>query len=248
MSERHDKSTTKAERVWAASTKAHDLGAKSDYECSSPESKMKLLPLLLCSNKKALSMLVKICESPGKMRTEYAGGDKTAFYAIDTLKGACLVKEEREPYARYGVLSPTEEGKAVYTGMWYAANSAPLVSRLQGMQGHGLPVPPVFWSADSLYSLSEADEKGYYFLVDTTTGSPVNDLAIHDVFVDTDGDMWFSIDGLDGRFSIDIEDQLDLDSEGAMRCFREIIEASREKETEKMKMVYDDYLNDADEE
>lgn len=247
MSEKHD-NITKTEKVWAAGVRcvrSCDPDAKSDYAYMSSETKMKYLPLLLCSNKKVLSTLVKICEDPGKGRSEYAGADKTSFYSIDILKGACLIKEEREPYARYGKLSPTEEGRAVYTGIWYAANSAPLVPRLQS---RGLPVPPVFWSADSIYALSEADEKGYYFLVDTTTGSPDGDLAIHDVFVDTDGDMWFSIDGLDGRFSIDIEDQLDLDSESSMKCFREIIEASREKETEKMKMVYDDYLNDADEE
>jgi len=246
MSERHDKSTTKAERVWVASTKPYDLGAKSDYECSSPESKMKLLPLLLCSNKKALSMLVKICEDPGKGISEYVGADKTAFYSIDPLVSAGLVRQERDPVAQgRSKFYPTENGKAVYTGMWYAVNDAPLVPRLRA---RGMPAPPAFWSPDSLYTLSRADEPGYYFLVDTTTESPDSDLAIHDVFIDMDGDMWFSIDGMKGRFSIDVEDQLEADEGEARECFKEIVGLSRLTAAEKAAKAYDDLLDDADEE
>lgn len=245
MSEKHDKSTTKAEKVWIASAKSYDLGVKSDYTYMPPETKMRFLPLLLCSNKKTLNMLAKICEDPGKLRSEYVGADKTAFYAIDTLKGTCLIEERREPYARYGKLFPTEEGRAVYTGMWYAANNAPLVPRLQS---RGLPSPPVFWSPDSLYTLSRADEPGYYFLVDTTAESPDKDMAIHDVFIDTDGDMWFSIDGLAGRFSIDVEEQLEADEGEAKECLREIIGLSRLKAAEKAAKAYDGLVDDADEE
>ena len=240
MSEKHDKSTTKAEKVWIVANQKY-----TDYEHASPKSKMMLLPSIL-STGKALRTLAKICEDPGKGRSAYSDGDKTAFYAVDPLVSAGLVRQERDPVAQgRSKFYPTEDGKSIYIGLWYAANSAALLPRLQN---RGLPVPPVFWSPDSMYTLSRADESGYYFLVDTTTESPDRDMTIHDVFIDTDGDMWFSIDGLAGRFSIDIEDQLEADEGEARECLKEIVGLSRLKAAEMAAKAYDGLLDDADEE
>ena len=209
----------------------------SGYECSS---RMQLLPSIL-AGAGVLSVLVDVCERPGQSKTGYSNTNKARFNAIEKLATAGLVTQQRDPAAQgRSKVYPTEEGKSIYIGLWYAANNGALLPR---MMERGIPLPPALWSLDSVYSLSEADEEGYYFLVDTTVGDADHDYTIYDTFIDPDGDMWFSIDGAKGRFCLDVEKQLDLDSGHARECFRKIVEKSKKEQAEISARTYDDLLS-----
>ena len=218
-------------------TKARHL---TDYECSSPASKMTLLPSIL-AGAGVISVLVDICENPGQPKTYYSGNNKARFNAVDRLRTAGLIAQQPDPVAQGRfTYRPTDEGRSVYIGLWYAANGGGLLPR---MQERGIPVPPAFWSLDSVYTLSEADEKGHYFLVDTTAEDADHDVAIYDVFIDPGENMWFSIDGLKGRYCLDIDDSLDLDSPHAKDCFKRIVEDSKERQAKMSAIAYNDLLS-----
>ena len=188
-----------------------------------------------------LTTLVKICENPGQTENHYCGASRSAHYGINALVDAGLIEKQKDPVAQgRSKLLPTAEGKSLYIGLWYAKTGGALLPR---MQERGIPTPPAFWSLDSIYTLREADEPGYYFLVDTATEDADHDLTIYDVFIDPDGDMWFSTDGLKGRYCLDIEDSLDLDSPHAKECFKRIVEESKKKQAELSARTYDDLLS-----
>lgn len=186
-----------------------------------------------------LTMLVRICEDPGNVKSFYTETSKTAFNAVKALIDLMLVEERREPYARYGSMHPTELGKAVYTGLWYAAHQMPLVPQ---MQTRDILTPSIFWPTET-YRLEPSgyDTKyGFYKLVDVD--DPERSMTIHDVFVDPDGGMWFSPSDTECRCKVDIDEELDTLDESTQKCLEAIIRESVLVETERVTKGYEDLM------
>lgn len=186
------------------------------------------------SKPNVLWTLMKICEQPGGTKNSYTAGSKTSFYAIDILKKRELIYEERDAYEKYSRLYPTEYGKSIYTGIWYAAGKDALVPK---MQSKHLLVPFIFWP-NSIYVIRK-DLNDHYTFIDVETEERI---SAYDVFITSDGDIWFSIDGLSGRYMFDIDEDIEtLDAE-TQGCIREIVNKSREVETKRSADNYDDLL------
>lgn len=186
-----------------------------------------------------LDMLVQICEIPGNTKNFYASGMRSSFYAVDTLKRLELIREEKD--GTYAKLYPTEAGRSLYTGMWYAMGKGDLVPK---MQSRHLLVPFIFWPVDS-YTISKGTDPGEYILTDIDTG---NTMMAYDVYITDDGDMWFSIEGSDSRFMLDLdEEDVDTGDLQTQECIKEIVEDSRKKAEERMKRNYEDLVNFSEE-
>lgn len=186
-----------------------------------------------------LTMLTDICEDPGHAKSAYAGDTRSAFTAIETLKKLMLIEERREVYSKYGDLYPTEAGKSLYTGIWYAMHNLPMVSK---MDAFDMMIPPAFWT-DELFVLRENGrdaDYGFYHLVDAENEK--RSLTIHNVFVDPDGGMWFTPADAHCRCKIDIEDELETLDEETQRCLKKIIQESAEIEKERVAEGYKDLM------
>lgn len=179
--------------------------------------------------------LMKICEMPGGTKNFYTAGSKSSFYAIDVLKRRELIYDERNAYEKYPRWYPTEYGKSLYTGIWYAAGKDALVPK---MQSKHLLVPFIFWP-DSTYTISK-DLNDHYSFKDTKTGEAI---SAYDVTITSDGDIWFSIDGMSGRYMLDVEEDIDTLDEVTQNCVREIITKSREIELKRFTENYKDLLD-----
>lgn len=182
-------------------------------------------------NANVLTMLRAICEDQGHTKSTYAGRIRTAFYAIDMLKKLMLIEERRDPCVKYDRLYPTEAGRSLYTGVWYAMHNLAMVPK---MEAFDLMIPPAFWT-NELFVLRESgyDAKfGFYRLVDAEDEKRA--LTIHDVFADPDGRLWFTPSSANCRCKIDIDDELDTLDEETQRLLRKIIEESAEIEKERV--------------
>ena len=184
------------------------------------------------SNPNVLKLLVQICEDPGDVKSHYVLGSKTAFYAVDKLKDMGLVEEIADDGAR--ALHPTEAGRSLYTGIWYAAGRGALVPALRSF--HAL-VPPAFWLLDT-FTLSKREEG--MVLVSSAGG---DELLIESPHITPDGDLWFSVKGAPGRLSLDVEEDIDTLDVGTQECIKEIVAESRRKEAEKAERNYNDLVD-----
>lgn len=185
----------------------------------------------------ALRMLCKICEEPGFTKTEYANGSKTLFNEITVLLDNGLVEGIREPYEKHPNLYPTEQGKAVYTGLWYAQGKGVLVPK---MQAADILIPFIFWDCKT-YRL-RYDQSSLYTLVDANTDKS---FSISDLQITPDGDFWFSLTGnRDVRYHADVEEDFDLDDKRTRECLADIAKRSKEKHFEMASRNYDDLIHD----
>ena len=186
----------------------------------------------------ALRMLCKICEEPGSTKTEYANGSKTLFNEIGVLLDNGLVEGIREPYEKHPSLYPTEQGKAVYTGLWYAQGKGILVPK---MQAADILIPFIFWDCRT-YRL-RYDQSSLFTLIDVDTDRtfPVSDLQIT-----PDGDLWFSLTGTnnDIRYHADVDEDFDLEDKKTRECLADIAKHSKERHFEMAARNYDDLIKD----
>ena len=186
-----------------------------------------------------LTMLVDICEDPGHTKSAYAGKIRSAYTAIETLKKLRLIEEYRTSDEKYGSLRPTEAGKSLYTGIWYAMHNLPMVAK---MDAFDMMTPPAFWTYE-LFVLRENDkgaDYGFYRLVDAEDEKRA--LTIRDAFVDPDGGLWFTPTGANCRCKIDIEDELETLDEETQRILKKIITESAEAEKERVTEGYKDLM------
>ena len=183
-----------------------------------------------------LKALCMICENPGLKKTEYAEGSKTVFNNITELMRIGLIKEEREPYARYPGLAPTDQGRSLYTGMWYANHRGKLVDE---MEAAGILIPFVFWKKGN-YTLKILDDSDdncvVYELTEHLDGGGEMKMTIWDVYMDANGVISF-LPGRQGmsygqRFNADWEDDFCLDDKGTRECLKIIAEHSLKMDRE----------------
>lgn len=190
-------------------------------------------------NANVMTMLVDICEDPGHTKSAYAGTVRSAYAAVETLKRLMLVEEYRSQGEKFGSLRPTEAGRSLYTGIWYAMHNLAIVPKLEA---YDIMVPSAFWT-DELFVLRQFDRDagyGFYHLIDAKDEK--RSLTIRDAFVDPDGRMWFTPAGANCRCKIDIEDELETLDEETQRCLKKIITESAEAEKERVAEGYKDLM------
>lgn len=210
----------------------------NDYDKASPETRMKSLLPAIMAKAGVLKMLVTICEDPGKTKNQYAGNDRSLNIAVEVLKSSRLVEERRAAYCRYGTLFPTEDAKSVYIGMWFAANRSPLLPR---MESRNMITPPAFWEPYTTYHIKKGHGNGEYLLCDAEAQG--RHRVIFDVFIDPDGDMWYSVNGISERQKVDVEEDVDTMDPDTQECLKEIVEVSKKRQAEMAKRTYDDLVN-----
>ena len=180
-----------------------------------------------------LNLLMQVCEDPGHPKNHYCGNYNAAFYAMGTLKDYELVYEDRKPYDKFPGIYPTEYGNSLYTGIWYAAGKGELVPK---MWASNILVPFIFWPDEGDYIIRKNEDA--YTFSDLETGKHI---TARDVHITPDGDIWFSMDGMDGRCMIDMDDVNTMDKE-TQWCLAEIVRNSKKAEAEKAEKGYDDLL------
>lgn len=191
------------------------------------------------SKANVLRTLIDICERPGFTKNVYADTSKTSFYAIDVLKRWELIHEEREEDEKYYRLYPSEFGKSLYTGLWYAFGKGELVPH---MQAADLLVPFVFWPTDE-YTISRSPD-GYVL---NTIGTD-DRMTMRSPVISPSGDLYFSSEGSDARYSLDVYEDVDTTDKETQECIREIVASCRENAAKKMQRDFDDLINFDDDE
>lgn len=184
----------------------------------------------------ALKALCRICEDPGQTKTEYSKGSKTVFNEIKTLIDKGLVEEKREPYARHAGLFPTEEGRDIYIGFWYAHGKGHLVPR---MQAADMLIPFTFYDCRT-YRL-RYDQSSLFTLVDAETDRT---FPVSNLYISPDWNIYFDITGSGQRFSADVEEDFDLDDKMTRDCLIDIAKHSKERHFKNATRDYEGLISD----